>query len=395
MSTSVDWQNVQEVPAKPTAVSARYRQPWIHSAGLDLTFILAPAFVVTAIVLIFRDWLTAGTDVPLWFWVSMILFVDVAHVYATLFRTYLNPVEYGQQKALLIAIPALCWISGVGLYSIDAMLFWRVLAYLAVFHFVRQQYGFMAIYSRNDSPGFHKFRWLDGTVIYLAMLFPLAYWHTHARNFNWFVPDDFIHLSLPGLDQFVLALFAISAICYVFKEAVLSMREKAFNLPRNLIILGTAFSWVVGIVVLNGDMAFTATNVISHGIPYMALIWIFGRRMADQKPNVPLVKPLFPKLDYKRMFSVALIPAFILFLCALAYIEEGLWDGLVWREHLSFFAVFKDLPVIASPVILAWLIPLLALPQSTHYVLDGFIWRVRHKQSAASGVWAKTLPTQS
>jgi hypothetical protein len=22
-----------------------------------------------------------------------------------------------------------------------------------------------------------------------------------------------------------------------------------------------------------------------------------------------------------------------------------------------------------------WLVPLLALPQSTHYVLDGFIWR--------------------
>jgi hypothetical protein len=25
--------------------------------------------------------------------------------------------------------------------------------------------------------------------------------------------------------------------------------------------------------------------------------------------------------------------------------------------------------------VLMWLVPLLALPQSTHYVLDGFIWR--------------------
>jgi hypothetical protein len=32
---------------------------------------------------------------------------------------------------------------------------------------------------------------------------------------------------------------------------------------------------------------------------------------------------------------------------------------------------------VAEPALLMWLVPLLALPQSTHYVLDGFIWRRR------------------
>ena len=36
------------------------------------------------------------------------------------------------------------------LYLIGPLVFWRVLAYLAVFHFVRQQYGFMAVYARGD-----------------------------------------------------------------------------------------------------------------------------------------------------------------------------------------------------------------------------------------------------
>jgi hypothetical protein len=35
-----------------------------------------------------------------------------------------------------------------------------------------------------------------------------------------------------------------------------------------------------------------------------------------------------------------------------------------------------------------WLVPLLALPQSTHYVLDGFIWR-RKKDTPVS----TNLPT--
>ena len=59
----------------------------------------------------------------------------------------------------------------------------------------------------------------------------------------------------------------------------------------------------------------------------------------------------------------------------LAYLEEGVWDGLVWREHGRVFGWFQSLPTVADPAVLAWLVPLLALPQATHYVLDGFIWR--------------------
>ncbi len=46
--------------------------------------------------------------------------------------------------------PLLGWLAFVALYSLGSMVFWRVLAYLAVFHFIRQQYGFMMIYRRND-----------------------------------------------------------------------------------------------------------------------------------------------------------------------------------------------------------------------------------------------------
>ena len=74
---------------------------------------------------------------------------------------------------------------------------------------------------------------------------------------------------------------------------------------------------------------------------------------------------------------MAFLPIFVLSLLGLAYLEEGFWDGFVWREHTSVFWAFSWLPRVSEPATLTWLIPLLSLPQVTHYVLDGFIWKLR------------------
>jgi hypothetical protein len=39
------------------------------------------------------------------------------------------------------------------------------------------------------------------------------------------------------------------------------------------------------------------------------------------------------------------------------------------------------------PHVLAWLVPLLAVPQATHYILDAFIWRM-HTEGTA---WREVL----
>jgi hypothetical protein len=70
----------------------------------------------------------------------------------------------------------------------------------------------------------------------------------------------------------------------------------------------------------------------------------------------------------------------VISLVVFAYLEEGLWDGLIWREHASIFGAFTLLPKIQNCQVLSLLVPLLALPQSTHYVLDGFIWKVKSEQ---------------
>ncbi|RYF92067.1 MAG: hypothetical protein EOO02_25250 [Chitinophagaceae bacterium] len=210
-------------------------------------------------------------------WVLLVLLIDVAHVYSTLYRTYFDPVSYKERKALLLAIPFVGFIVGMLIYSISPLMFWRILAYVAVFHFIRQQYGFLRIYSRREKQS-ESSRLIDSVTIYSATIYPIIYWHLSGpKNFNWFVEGDFIYADLPWLRSILGVVFFAILVLYLIKEIFVITKTRHFNIPKNLVVLGTSLSWYFGIVYYNGDLTFTLLNVVSHGIPYMALIWLHGR----------------------------------------------------------------------------------------------------------------------
>jgi hypothetical protein len=339
-------------------------QPWIRSGRYDGLFILAPPFLALLAVLALPAPFRSTAQMPLLAWVLLVVLIDVAHVYGTLFQTYFDPVRRQQRRTLLWVVPLACYAAGVALHGVGGLLFWRVLAYLAVFHFIRQQYGFLRIYSRHDAPA--PGRWLATALIYYATIYPLIYWHlSPGRNFNWFVDGDFVQLDWPAGRYAATVLYVGLISAYLVREAYSWYRTRYLNLPRNLLLGGTLLSWYAGIVLFNGDLAFTLLNVVSHGIPYLALVWN-GGPAARNAPSPPR------RGAWAGRYGLAV---FLGLVALFALLEEGLWDGLVWREHGTVFAWFQRLPPVASPALLMWLVPLLALPQSTHYVLDGFIWR--------------------
>ncbi|MDR6941559.1 hypothetical protein [Mucilaginibacter pocheonensis] len=346
------------------------KQPWLHSPGIDGMFILSPPFIALLLVICFPAQFQAASAIPIYYWLFLVVFIDVAHVYSTLYRTYFNLNSY-KNDAFLIVVPIACYIVGVLLHSFDGMLFWRILAYLAVFHFIRQQYGFMRLYSRQED--YHYwYTQIDKLAIYTSTIYPLFYWHfAGKRNFSWFVENDIVSIHSPILLNVGLASYLTIIVAYLIKECIYVVRIKTFNLPRNLLIGGTFLSWYFGIVYFNGDMAFTTLNVVSHGIPYMALIWIFEK---SKQAKDPAKGNLIKKYTFNKVGGVLI---FLLLLALFAYIEEGLWDGLIWKEHGSIFTIFSSLPKINDQQMLSLLVPLLALPQSTHYVLDGFIWKIK------------------
>ena len=339
-------------------------QPWIRSACYDGLLILAPPFLALLVVLALPATYRHSAAMPLLAWVVLVVGIDVAHVYGTLFQTYFDPVKRRQRRTLLAVVPVACYAAGVALHSLGGLVFWRVLAYLAVFHFIRQQYGFLRIYGRHEAaaPG----RWLATALIYYATLYPLLYWHfSPARHFSWFVEGDFVQLDWAAGRTGATVLYGGLIAAYAARECWQWQRTRTFNLPRNLLLAGTLVSWYVGIVLFNGDLTFTLLNVVSHGIPYLALVWAGGPQPAGSPAPVR-------RGAWAGRYGLAVFLGAVLLL---AFLEEGLWDGLVWREHGAVFGWFRQLPTVGRPALLTWLVPLLALPQSTHYVLDGFIWR--------------------
>ena len=331
--------------------------PWIASPLKDLWIVLPP-FVVVAVALLFHTPLAEiESRYSWWTWLVLIVLVDVAHVYASIFRTYLLPQAWAKQRTLFIGIPVLCLLLSMLLYQAGAAIFWSILAYVAVFHFVRQQWGLMRLYSRFE-PKTKLGSTVDAAVIYTATLYPMLYWMVSAdRQFVWFVDNEFVTLFSPQILPVLTVLYVAIVVVYALRVAQQWFTGRLFNVPKNLVIIGTFLSWYVGIVHYNHPLIFTLLNVVSHGVPYMALVYFADISGKSRQ---------FTGLG--RLLSWQGLAVYLAVLLGLAVFEESLWELAVWGEHFS-----DEFLLDAQWLWLA--VPLLALPQLTHYVLDGFIWR--------------------
>lgn len=347
-------------PHAAAAPAATYA--WLFSRNVDLA-----VFGGSAAASLLLLWIGSAAGLldeptPEWTWIACVLLVDVAHVYSTSFKVYLDVEELKRRPLLYAAVPAVGLAAAASVYALGAAVFWRALAYLAVFHFVRQQYGWVALYRGRAREYGRAGHLLDSLAIYAATLYPLAYWHASLpRRFDWFLDGDFA-AGLPAaivgaLEPVYWGLLAL----YAARSAYAWLVTKRPNPGKDLVVATTAVCWYAGIVAFDSDYAFTVTNVLIHGVPYLALVYYAGRRRAEAAPASPA----------GRFFARGLVP-FLATLWALAYVEELVWDRAVWGDREWLFGASWEVGALD-----ALLVPLLAVPQIVHYTLDGFIWKRR------------------
>ena len=335
-------------------------QSWLFGRGVDLSVFAGAALVSVALVLA-APWLGAVGDTPLWAWVLLVVCVDVAHVWSTVFRTYLDGEELRRRPALYATAPLAAYVAGVLAHLVSPGLFWRLFAYVALLHFVRQQYGWVALYDRKARVSALERR-LDAAAIYAATLGPVLWWHANLpRAFWWFVENDFLSGLPAWAGTVALAVHGLVLAAWGGFQAARVVRGEGLQVGKVLLVFATWVTWFGGIVLAQDDFTFTVMNVILHGVPYFALLFRYARgRHAEGGYGAfaPLVR--------------AGLPAFLLFLAALALGEEFLWDRLVWHDRPLLFG---ESGFALPPDLLALVVPLLALPQATHYLLDAFIWK--------------------
>jgi hypothetical protein len=349
---------------------------WLFSRRADLLLFGGSAALAIALLVLGRAAGLLDGDAPPWLFLLGIVGVDVAHVWSTGWSVLADGEEAHGRLALYTGVPLLAWAAGVAAYSVSALLFWRLLAYLAVFHFVRQQYGWVALYRRKNGEGAEGAwgRRLDAAAIYGATLTPLVFWHAHLpRRFQWFLQGDFLAGLPPAVSRAAFAFYAAVFVAWAAKEISRARAGKRVSRGKVLVVLTTAATWFLGIVVFDSDYAFTVTNVFVHGIPYMGLVWFTSRARAEGRRAAG-----DPPAAADRWLRS--LPLFFLPLVAIAFAEEWGWDRLVWHDHAVLFPG-PDLEPKALALVL--LVPLLALPQATHYVWDAFLWKVKPANEAA------------
>ena len=355
--------------------------PWLWSARLDLAAFAGSAALGLGLVAVGHVAGFGGGALPEWGFVAFVIAIDVAHVYSTLFRTYLDSEELRRHPLRYSGMPLACWAAGVALYSRDALLFWRVLAYVAVFHFVRQQVGWVALYRARAEQRGRLDRALDEAATYLATLYPLLVWHARLgeTHFAWFVAGDFLDVGalVARLVPFARVAWVAALVAFAARQVALAVATRTLHLGKLVVVAATAATWWVGIVGTNSDFDFTVTNVVAHGVPYCVLLWVYARARRARAPSL-----------LGSQIAAGGVAAFVGVLFLLAFLEELSWDRLVWHDHDWLFGSFHDVPFGGTA--LAFLVPLLAVPQATHYVLDGLLWRrsdaaTRPAQRAAVG----------
>lgn len=355
---------MQEVGKVEYSASPRLggESTWLFSRNIDLSVFLGSAIVSLLLLAVGYQLGILNEDSPDWTWISAVLLIDVAHVWSTSFRVYFDTEEFKRRLWLYLLVPVFSYMVGVAFYSEGELTFWRALAIVAVFHFVRQQYGWVALYRRKLGETERWTWWVDTVAVYLATIYPLAFWMTSLpRNFNWFIANDFF--LLPELVEDILfPVYVLALVAYFGKSIYLYFAKGFVNPGKDIVVATTAVCWYIGIVFFNSDYAFTVTNVIIHGVPYFALIWFYTKVRREQGNTV-----------YRTLSQHWII--FLATLWAFAYVEELFWSRGVWHERTWLFGENWDWTGWKT-----WLVPLLAVPQLTHYILDGFIWRRRSNQ---------------
>lgn len=337
-------------------------QRWLFSGPADGALFAGSALLSVLVVLVGRSLGVFG-DAPLWAWLGFVLCIDVAHVWATLYRVYFDTAEVQRRPLLAAGAPLVAFGLSVAAHAVSPAFFWRCLAYVAVWHFVRQQTGWMALYGRRARDDERTIRF-DEVVMWATTLGPVVWWHAHLpRPFWWFKEHDFIGGLPSWAGKTALVVHFALIAWWLLLQGLRWRRGVPFPVGKLLLLAATWVTWFGGIVLAADDFAFTVMNVTLHGLPYLAFLFRYAKGREAEA-------------GYGRLGVLvrAGVPLFFGVLLALAFAEEFLWDTLVWHERPM---VFGELGLDLPEGLLTLVVPLLSLPQTTHYLLDGFVWKSR------------------
>jgi hypothetical protein len=342
-------------------------QPWVHSwYGDSLGFFLIP---ISFLLLATFSLPPFGNFDPktIIYWV---LIIDWAHIFAQWHRIYCNPLETKKAK-WIYPVSYLALIPLIALYFQLSQI-WHVetfLIYFVIFHFIKQHYGFIRIYSKIDGAKTKFESTTESAFIYLCMWTPVLYWHIDfpKKNFYWF--ENFIKNPVTqSLFYPAIAAYVFCLVAYVVAEVKRSKRNQVINWPKNIALSASALGWGLIAFMIKSPILIFFTVVLTHDISYIFLVWFIGRRDVKlQKKEVP-------------WYSWWSVPGFAWYMFAIVLIGQtimALHGEIGHNLNRDYFLVgkfFNDIPYSEG-----WWqnfgYAIFYATQAHHYFIDKFLWK--------------------
>ncbi|RYY01757.1 MAG: hypothetical protein EOO53_16160 [Gammaproteobacteria bacterium] len=385
-------------PSISNSRSARPAQNWVLDPIQDFFFIIAAPLICLGLAVLAMQYYGAARGATMVIMAHVVL--TVAHHMPTFIRIYgdLDLLQRFKWNFLLgPVVPVLFSVGVLGYinyhnYPVEYFLYLYIfLALWDPWHFLRQHFGFMRIYDRNNKAPVKLASNMDWAIC--------GVWFVHimAASADWIpglLEDLYRNTHIPLLlvlpQGFIGALktitwwFAVAASANYAGYLIWCVRRGYYISIAKLALLTCTFGvmyftytpndWILQLVPAWGFKVGFATLGIVHMTQYLAIVWRYDQRIAQQgraRPN------WFQKLHGQRTALGILLAAAVYVLFCIGY------GNVITTSHEN-----------------RWLMSVLLAAGFTstlmHYYFDGFIWRVRHQQNRdALNLQDKSLDLQN
>jgi hypothetical protein len=337
---------------------------WLRSVRFDINFIVGTTVlaVVTGWVVVLDPRLFAPVLVlDLWL-------LGQHHVVATFTRLCFTKQDLARYRFLVFYLPVIVFAAalaaglGIGWWVLGTTYF-----YWQWFHYTRQSWGISQMYRRQAKGAADE----NETVSKLAFYLPPLWGILHR---SWQAPDEFLGLEfrvLPvsGIVVDIVGAAAIAALAYWIVLRVVAWRRGRIAPAHTFYIASHHIVFFVGYLLIE-DVTFGWLVInIWHNLQYILFVWLQNNKRFEKgiDATARAMSTLSQSSQVMRYFLVCFGIA------TLAYLAIQLAGGAIGDVGL----------------------PLVVLMYQTlnfhHYIVDGIIWKSKHRQAERTGQPA--LPT--
>jgi hypothetical protein len=297
-------------------------------------------------------WVQLPPSPPFHFLLLGWLLVDGSHVYSTLLVSYTDKDIWERLKPLMIGVPIFLVVTAFAFrYSGSPELFIYFLAYLAMIHFIRQEFGWMKIATRFDPAAPAWLQHLDKTTSYAMTILPMLWFTRESQKGFWYQSGDLIAIP-DGIATFALNSYFPLITLFLAANFYHSYRTKTINISKYLVFINTFFGWYMAKVYVQNIYLAIWLMIFHHGLPYYFIV--FKTERVTKK--ISFFEKL-GKLKYPVLYLLC-VGIFYLFLYG---------HSNPYAAHLKKNEFLKAL-----------LYGISVMPQMTHFILDGFIWKQKY-----------------